>query len=175
MNTGEKQAVISVYDKSNLSHLMRSMVGLGWDIFATEGSAKVYKDDTGLEVSRFSDLVAASGEPVSPDREQIARSVSRIIVQKRTVQLVCVNLKPPQPIENSVLPRYTFDMGGLAMITAGNIAKALMVTAPEQYDPVIEQLRREDGIEPDFQHEMAYASRAHAQAYTDEYRHLTDD
>jgi phosphoribosylaminoimidazolecarboxamide formyltransferase / IMP cyclohydrolase len=160
-----RRALLSVSDKRGLVEFARGLADLGIEIVSTGGTAaeletagiptRSVEDYTGfpevldgrvktLNPRIYAGLLAVRSNPehVEVLREQ----------QIEPIDLVCVNLYPFEAVagtrgasEADVIEN--IDIGGPTLIRAAakNHAFAAVVTSPESYDAVLEELRSEDG------------------------------
>ncbi|HEY1538044.1 MAG TPA: bifunctional phosphoribosylaminoimidazolecarboxamide formyltransferase/IMP cyclohydrolase [Solirubrobacteraceae bacterium] len=160
------RALLSVSDKRGIVDFARGLAELGVQLVSTGGTAKVLAD-AGLEVRSIEDFTGfpeimdgrvktlhprlyAGLLAVRSNPEHLAAIAEHEIEE---VDLVCVNLYPfestaarrdateAQIIEN-------IDIGGPTMIRAAakNHAFAAVVTSPESYDAVLDELRGSAGL-----------------------------
>ncbi|HUR85108.1 MAG TPA: bifunctional phosphoribosylaminoimidazolecarboxamide formyltransferase/IMP cyclohydrolase [Solirubrobacteraceae bacterium] len=159
-----RRALLSVSDKRGVVEFARGLVGLGVEIVSTGGTATTLSS-SGLEVRSIEDF---TGFPEIMDGRVktlhprlyaglLALRSEQLHVDAAEehdiefVDLVCVNL---YPFERSVARRLpeseiieNIDIGGPTMIRAAakNHAFAAVVTSPESYDAVLDELRSSDG------------------------------
>ena len=156
-----RRALISVSDKRGVADFARGLVELGVEIVSTGGTATALRD-AGLDVRAIDDLTGfpeimdgrvktlnprlyAGLLALRDNEEHMSQAAEHDI---EFVDLVCVNLYPfertvaragvdaAEAIEN-------IDIGGPTMIRAAakNFAFAAVVTSPESYDAVLDELR----------------------------------
>lgn len=160
MRNPESYGVVSVSDKNGVPEFMGGLVGAGWRLFATEGSAEAFHETSEERVGSLDDLVELYTNKKVEERESTALAVAGLLT-RRCVQLVCVNLRPPKLVTDED-ENYTYvnlDVGGTAMITAAVSSGILTVTHQEDYGPLQKQLtRQKEGVSPSFRdylHEKA--------------------
>ena len=161
-----ERAIISVYDKTSIVEFGRGLTSLGVEILATGSTAK-HLSSSGIPVR---DVAEYTGFPEILDgrvktlHPRIAGGLLAIrsnpehmrqTAQNRVdlIDLVCVNLYPfAQTIRK---PGVSFeeiieniDIGGPSMIRAAakNFQDVAVLTSPEDYGPVLEQLRAGNGV-----------------------------
>ena len=165
MPSGCSRALISVSDKRGIADFARGLVELGVELVSTGGTATALRE-AGLEVRPIDDLTGfpeimdgrvktlnprlyAGLLALRDNEEHMAQAAEHEI---EFVDLVCVNLYPfestvaragvddAEAIEN-------IDIGGPTMIRAAakNFAFAAIVTSPESYDAVLDELRLAGG------------------------------
>jgi phosphoribosylaminoimidazolecarboxamide formyltransferase/IMP cyclohydrolase len=179
-----RTALISVSDKSGLVPFAQALVAQGARIISTGGSARTLRD-AGLPVTEVADH---SGFPEILDGRvktlvpQIhggilgRRDVSEHVAQMAQhgiapIDLVAVNLYPFEPtvargagydecVEN-------IDIGGPALIRAAakNHDFVTVLTEPEQYGEVLEEIAREGGTSLGLRRRLAGAAYARTAAY----------
>jgi phosphoribosylaminoimidazolecarboxamide formyltransferase/IMP cyclohydrolase len=161
-----RRALLSVSDKTGLADFARGLVELGVELVSTGGTARELQG-AGLEVRTIDDLTGfpeimdgrvktlhprlyAGLLAVRDNPEHVQSAADHDI---EWVDLVCVNLYPfertaarlgadaSEIIEN-------IDIGGPTMIRAAakNHAFAAVVTSPESYDAVLDELAESDGM-----------------------------
>lgn len=161
-----RRALLSVSDKRGVVEFARGLAELDVELVSTGGTARQLAD-AGIEVRTVEDFTGfpeimngrvktlhprlyAGLLAVRSDAEHVEAIAEHGIEQ---VDLVCVNLYPfertasrrdvgeAEVIEN-------IDIGGPTMIRAAakNHAYAVVVTSPESYDAVLDELRDADGM-----------------------------
>jgi phosphoribosylaminoimidazolecarboxamide formyltransferase/IMP cyclohydrolase len=161
-----RRALLSVYDKRGIVDFARGLAELGVEIVSTGGTASELTA-AGIEVRQIADLTGfpeimdgrvktlhaklyAGLLAVRSDPEHLRAAAEQDV---EFVELVCVNLYPfertaarasasdEEVIEN-------IDIGGPTMIRAAakNHAYAAVVTTPESYDAILDELRSSDGL-----------------------------
>jgi phosphoribosylaminoimidazolecarboxamide formyltransferase/IMP cyclohydrolase len=159
-----RRALLSVSDKRGIIEFARGLAGLGIEIVSTGGTATTL-ESAGLAVRSVEDFTGfpeimdgrvktlhprlyAGLLAVRSDQAHVDAAEEHEI---EYVDLVCVNL---YPFERSVARRLpeqeiieNIDIGGPTMIRAAakNHAFAAVVTSPESYDAVLDELRSSDG------------------------------
>ncbi len=159
-----RRALLSVSDKRGVIEFARGLAGLGVEIVSTGGTATTL-ESAGLAVRSVEDF---TGFPEIMDgrvKTLHPRLYAGLLALRSEqshvdaaeehdieyVDLVCVNL---YPFERSVARRLpeseiieNIDIGGPTMIRAAakNHAFAAVVTSPESYDAVLDELRSSDG------------------------------
>jgi phosphoribosylaminoimidazolecarboxamide formyltransferase/IMP cyclohydrolase len=161
-----RRALLSVSDKRGIVEFAHGLADLGVQLVSTGGTAKSLAD-AGLEVRSIEDFTGfpeimdgrvktlhprlyAGLLAVRSDPEHVAALAEHDIEE---VDLVCVNL---YPFESTAARRgvgeaeivENIDIGGPTMIRAAakNHAFAAVVTSPESYDAVLDELRTSGGL-----------------------------
>jgi phosphoribosylaminoimidazolecarboxamide formyltransferase/IMP cyclohydrolase len=157
-----RRALISVYDKTGVAAFARELVGLGVEVLASSGSAKLLADErvpvTPLEeLTGFGDLLGhrvVTLHPAVHGGILARRDVPEDLAQLEShgiepIDLVCVNLYPFErtvgrldvPWEDAI---EQIDIGGPALLRAAakNHAHVVPICRPEDYEPLIEEFRR---------------------------------
>ena len=156
MNTKIQRALLSVWDKGGLVDLARALHELGVELVSSGGTAKAISD-AGIPVTT---VEAVTGSPEMLDHRVVTlhpkihgglladrgKESHRADLETHGIQafdLVVSNLYPflDRPdIE-------TIDIGGPAMTRAAakNHAWVTIVTSPDQYEPLIEELHASNG------------------------------
>jgi len=158
-------ALISVYDKTALVEFARALLELGIKIISTGGTAKTLTDArisvTPVEqVTGFPEMLDGRVKTLHPRihagilarRDKQAHRADLSEHKIDPIDLVCVNLYPfvevtahpdcslEKAIEN-------IDIGGPTMVRAAakNYKHVAVVTSPDQYPLILQQLRENDG------------------------------
>ncbi|MDQ3723123.1 MAG: bifunctional phosphoribosylaminoimidazolecarboxamide formyltransferase/IMP cyclohydrolase, partial [Actinomycetota bacterium] len=155
-----RRALLSVSDKRGVVDFARGLAGLGVELVSTGGTAAALTE-AGLEVRAIEDFTGfpeimdgrvktlhprlyAGLLAVRDDQSHVDAASEHGI---EYVDLVCVNLYPFERAVASRLPPAqiieNIDIGGPTMIRAAakNFAFAAVVTSPESYDAVLDELR----------------------------------
>jgi phosphoribosylaminoimidazolecarboxamide formyltransferase/IMP cyclohydrolase len=155
-----RRALLSVSDKRGVVDFARGLAGLGVELVSTGGTAAALAEG-GLEVRAIEDF---TGFPEMMDgrvktlhprlyagllavRDEQSHVDAAAEHDIEYVDLVCVNLYPFERAVASRLPPAqiieNIDIGGPTMIRAAakNHAFAAVVTSPESYDAVLDELR----------------------------------
>jgi phosphoribosylaminoimidazolecarboxamide formyltransferase/IMP cyclohydrolase len=155
-----RRALLSVSDKRGVVDFARGLSGLGIELVSTGGTAAALAE-AGLEVRAIEDFTGfpemmdgrvktlhprlyAGLLAVRDDQSHVDAASEHDI---EYVDLVCVNLYPFERAVASRLPPAqiieNIDIGGPTMIRAAakNFAFAAVVTSPESYDAVLDELR----------------------------------
>jgi phosphoribosylaminoimidazolecarboxamide formyltransferase / IMP cyclohydrolase len=160
-----RRALLSVSDKTGIAEFARGLAGLGVELVSTGGTARALAE-AGLEVravedfTGFPEMMDGRVKTLHPrlyagllavrDSPEHVRAAHEHGIEP--VDLVCVNLYPfertiasgrasdEEAIEN-------IDIGGPTMIRAAakNHAYAVVVVRPQDYGPLLEELRADDG------------------------------
>src|SRR5919205_921164 len=160
-----KRALITVSDKTGIAEFARCLKQLGVEIVSTGGTAK-HLAEAGIETRPIDDVtgfpemldgrvktinpkIAAGVLAVRDNPEHVATLNEHGI---ETIDLVCVNL---YPFEQTAAKRSVdeaevienIDIGGPSLIRAAakNFAFTAVVTSPESYDAIADELRASDG------------------------------
>ncbi|HEX5451982.1 MAG TPA: bifunctional phosphoribosylaminoimidazolecarboxamide formyltransferase/IMP cyclohydrolase, partial [Candidatus Limnocylindrales bacterium] len=155
------RALLSVADRKGLAEFARSLLGLGVELFATEGTRESLAAD-GIEVRPIEDLTGTpslaggqvrtfhpqiyAGILARRDRpEQMAELTEHGLAP---IDLVIVNVRPFAPQVGSQIVGLheaveMIDVGGLALLSAAarNFAGVAAVCSAEYYGPVLADLR----------------------------------
>jgi phosphoribosylaminoimidazolecarboxamide formyltransferase/IMP cyclohydrolase len=160
-----KRALLSVSDKSGLVPLGQALIGLGWELVSTGGTARALAE-AGLPVVGISDV---TGFPEMMDgrvktlhprvhagilaRRHVAEDLAAIAEHSiGLIDLVVVNLypfaeaaaKPDLPFDQLI---DEIDIGGPSLLRAAakNFRDVLVVVDPADYSRVMEALRTDGG------------------------------
>src|SRR4051795_11969151 len=159
-----RRALITVSDKTGIAEFARCLQELGVEIVSTGGTAK-HLNEAGLDVRAIDDFtgfpemldgrvktinpkIAAGVLAVRDNAEHVGTLNEHGL---ETIDLVCVNLYPfeqtaaKRPVSDEEVIE-NIDIGGPTLIRAAakNHAFAAVVTTPESYDAVLEELRDGD-------------------------------
>jgi phosphoribosylaminoimidazolecarboxamide formyltransferase/IMP cyclohydrolase len=174
------RALISTYDKSGLATFARGLAALEIELVASGGTAGLL-EDVGLDVTRvesltsFPEMLGGRVKTLHPrvhagilarrDVEEDVRALEEQAIEP--FDLVCVNL---YPFESAVATHGVteeqavelIDIGGPALLrgAAKNFAHCAPVCRPEDYEPVLEELR--EAGELSLETRRALAARAFA-------------
>jgi phosphoribosylaminoimidazolecarboxamide formyltransferase/IMP cyclohydrolase len=155
------RALISVYDKHGIDTFAKALEDLGFEIVSSGGTAS-FLEENGIEVTAV-EAVTAAPEMLGGRVKTLHPAIHAGILARRDLDedvatlaahgiepfdLVCVNLYP----FTSVAGRFgveeadiieMIDVGGPSLLRAAakNFAYVAPVCRPEQYDPVIAELR----------------------------------
>jgi phosphoribosylaminoimidazolecarboxamide formyltransferase/IMP cyclohydrolase len=171
-----KRALLSVYDKTGVVGLAASLHELGWSLVSSGGTARVLAE-SGLPVTDVADLTgvpAILGHRVvtlhpkvhgallaDPDDPAHADDMAAHGIEP--IDLVVVNLYPfgREPGIEMI------DVGGPAMVRAAakNHAHVGVVVDPDDYEPVLEELRSADSLGDATRRRLARKAFAHTAAY----------
>ncbi|MFH1716493.1 MAG: bifunctional phosphoribosylaminoimidazolecarboxamide formyltransferase/IMP cyclohydrolase [Planctomycetota bacterium] len=165
MDVKVKRALISVSDKGGVVDFARKLSGMGVEIISTGGTAKQLAkagiDVTGIEsVTGFPEMMDGRVKTLHPKihgallglRDKTEHTAAMKQHDIEPIDLVCVNLYPfeqtiakpdctlAEAIEN-------IDIGGPSMLrsAAKNHKFVTVVTEPDQYDKVIEEMEKNSG------------------------------
>ncbi|MBA2299452.1 MAG: bifunctional phosphoribosylaminoimidazolecarboxamide formyltransferase/IMP cyclohydrolase, partial [Chloroflexi bacterium] len=180
-----RRALLSVSDKTGLADLGRGLVGRGFELVSTGGTARVLRD-AGLPVT---DVAAVTGSPEMLDgrvKTLHPRVHGGLLADRRLddhrrqllsagiapFELLVVNLYPfaaalerPGITVDELIEE--IDIGGPSMVRAAakNHANVAIVTSSSRYEAVLQALDREGGLDERFRRELALEAFAHTAAY----------
>jgi phosphoribosylaminoimidazolecarboxamide formyltransferase / IMP cyclohydrolase len=161
-----ERALISVYDKSGLDEFAQGLVELGVEIVSSGGTS-AFLEEMGVPVTRIEEitqvpeLLGGRVKTLHPRihaailaRRDQPEDVSALQEQEiRPIDLVCVNLYPFRETvarhgvreEDAV---EVIDIGGPAMLRAAakNFAHVAPVCRGQQYELILDELRRDGGL-----------------------------
>ena len=161
-----ERALISVYDKTGIVEFARGLAGLNVEIVSTGGTSRLLASN-GIPVREVSDLtgfpeildgrvktinprIAGGVLAIRENAEHMRQAAQHKI---SLIDLVCVSLYPF--VETVRKPGVHFDevienidIGGPSMIRAAskNFQDVAVVTAPEDYTPVLDALKSGNGV-----------------------------
>ncbi len=156
-----KRALISVSDKGGIVDFAKELAGLGIELISTGGTYRLLKEN-GLKVKEVSE-VTGFPEMLDGRVKTLHPKVHAGILARRdvpehmkaiadkgidTIDMVVINLYPfKQTVlkEGATLDEIVenIDIGGPSMIRAAakNYKSVAVVTSPDQYPPILEQLK----------------------------------
>ena len=165
MDVKIKTALISVSDKSGIGDFAKQLSSLGVKIISTGGTAKALSkarlNVVGIEsVTGFPEMMDGRVKTLHPkihgallglrDKAEHAAAIKAHNIEP--IDLVCVNLypfeqttaKPDCTLEDAI---ENIDIGGPSMLrsAAKNHKYVTVVTSPDQYGKVIEQMQENNG------------------------------
>src|SRR4051794_29548672 len=160
-----RRALITVSDKTGVAEFARCLRELGVEIVSTGGTAK-HLAEAGIDTRPIDDLTGfpemldgrvktinpkiAAGVLAVRDNPEHVSTLNEHGIE--AIDLVCVNLYPFEQTaarrgvdEHEVIEN--IDIGGPSLIRASakNFAFTAVVTSPEAYDAIAEELRAENG------------------------------
>lgn len=158
------RAILSVWNKTGVVDFARGLLELGFEVFSTGGTKRALSE-AGVavrevaELTGFPEILDGRVKTLHPavyggilarrDMESHMEQLAKSGIA--TIDLVAVNLYPF--IQTVVKPDVTLDealenidIGGPTMIRAAakNFPQVLVVVDPDDYGPILEQLRRGD-------------------------------
>ncbi len=136
------KALLSVSDKRDLDRFAASLTKLGYELYATSGTAK-YLSEQGIKVNPLSTITGFSSMAdgrVKTLNEKIFSMILDPVAREgeEHFDLVVVNLYPFLESvgkgENEMIEN--FDVGGVALLRAGakNFSRVTVISSPTQYD-----------------------------------------
>ena len=179
------RALLSTYDKTGLATFARGLAELEFELVASGGTAGLL-EDVGLDVIRvesltsFPEMLGGRVKTLHPrvhagilarrDVEEDVRALEEQAIEP--FDLVCVNL---YPFEAAVAAHGVaeeqavelIDIGGPAMLrgAAKNFASCAPVCRPEDYEPVLDELRAAGELSADSRRRLATRAFAATAAY----------
>ena len=180
-----RRALLSVSDKRGLAELGAGLVGRGFELVSTGGTARALRE-AGLPVTDvsavtgFAEVLDGRVKTLHPsihagvlaDRRQPAHREALLIAGIAPFELVVVNLYPfavaaerdgvafDELIEE-------IDIGGPALIRAGakNHASVTVITSPDRYSAVLDALAAPGGLSLGLRSALAVEAFRHTAAY----------
>jgi phosphoribosylaminoimidazolecarboxamide formyltransferase / IMP cyclohydrolase len=179
------RALISVWDKNGVADFARGLAAVGFELVSSGGTAD-FLTDAGLEVTRV-ETVTAAPEMLGGRVKTLHPRIHAGILARRDLpedmetlaeheiepfDLVCVNLYPFTSVaarlgvEESEAVEM-IDVGGPSMLRAAakNYAHVAAVSKPEQYEPVLEELRARGELSLELRRSLANEAFATTAAY----------
>lgn len=155
MNEGKKIALISVFHKGGITEFARQLLGMGWEILASGGTAR-HLQEAGLSVRDIATLV---GEPILGHRVvTLSREIHAGLLAKEEhrqelesrgipwIDLVCVDLYPLQleiarPGSTPESVTEMTDIGGPALLRSAAKGRRIVVCDPQDRQTVINEIK----------------------------------
>ena len=180
-----RRALLSVSDKTGLVELGRGLVGRGFELVSTGGTARTLRD-AGLPVT---DVAAVTGSPEMLDgrvKTLHPRIHGGLLADRRLAdhrrQLIAAGIAPFALVVVNLYPFAAalerpgitiddlieeIDIGGPSMVRAAakNHANVAIVTSPARYPDVLAALDTSAGLDERFRRELAIEAFAHTAAY----------
>jgi phosphoribosylaminoimidazolecarboxamide formyltransferase/IMP cyclohydrolase len=169
-------ALLSVYDKTGLEHLARTLRALGWGLVSSGGTSRTL-EEWGIEhasvesVTGSPEMLGGRVKTLHPrihggilaDRSQASHRADLDAHGIAPIDLVVCNLYPFRS-EPSI---EMIDVGGPTMLRAAakNHAHVGVIVDPADYGPVLDELRREGALSEATRRRLARAAFAHTAAY----------
>ncbi len=177
MSRAARRALISVSDKTGLGPFAKGLVGVGFEILSTGGTAKFLKEQgiKVIDVSSYTEFPEIMGGRVKTLHPRIHGAIlgrpdlpddAAAIAEHGIIpfELVVVNL---YPFEQTIAKEGVqvaeaieqIDIGGPSMVrsSAKNHAYVGIVTSPDQYDSVLKQVSG-DGLTLELRRQLAGAA-----------------
>jgi phosphoribosylaminoimidazolecarboxamide formyltransferase/IMP cyclohydrolase len=177
--------LISVWDKTGVEAFARGLDELGFELVSSGGTAD-FLEEHGLEVTRVEEVTAAP-EMLGGRVKTLHPRIHAAILARRDLpedlqtlaeheiepfDLVCVNLYPfaskagKRGVNEEEVVEM-IDVGGPSMLRAAakNFAHVIPVCTPDQYEPVLDELRLDGGLSSDTRHALATTAFATTAAY----------
>ncbi len=177
MRTKITRALLSVFDKDGLSELARALADLGVELVSSGGTATAI-EDAGLPVTRVADV---TGSPEMLEHRVVTLHpaihggiLADLGKESHRADLDRLGIRPFELVVSNLYPFLerpdveTIDIGGPTMVRAAakNHAWVTIVTSPDQYAPLIAELRANDGtIGDETRRDFALEAFAHTAAY----------
>lgn len=184
MSKSAGNALISVYNKTDIVQFVKGLQKMGWHIFASGGNARAI-GAAGIEVTDVSELVG--GEAILGHRVvTLSREISAGLLADRNseqdmaemrrlglpvIDLVCVDMYPleteiakPDATKQSVIEQT--DIGGPTMLRSAAKGRRIVLSHAEQRQRVLEWLKAGKPDEAAFLDELAARAEYEVTRYT---------
>src|SRR5262249_14151294 len=172
-----RRALLSVYDKTGLVDFARGLVDLGFELVSSGKTASALAEAGGPvttveDVTGAPEMLDGRGKTLHPRipgglLADLGKGSHRAPPQAQGITPHQRRVRTPDPfLERPDIE--TIDIGGPAMVRAAakNHAWVGVVTGPDQYDGVLEELRARDGVLSDAtRRRLALEAFAHTAAY----------
>ena len=170
------RALLSVWDKTGLVELARGLAELGWELVSSGGTAAALRD-AGVPVTEVAEVTGAPemlGGRVKTLHPAIHGGI--LADRSRPEHLDDLAARGIEPIDLVVCNLYPFrsdpsveliDVGGPTMVRAAakNFDGVGVVVRPEDYGPVLDELREAGALSAATRRRLARAAFAHTAAY----------
>src|SRR3954454_16620509 len=177
MRTKIRRALLSVYDKTGLVDFARALQELGVELVSS-GNTSAVLEDAGIPVTRV-EAVTDSPEMLDGRVKTLHPKIHGGLLadlgnEKHRHDLDLYGIRPFDLVVSNLYPFLerpeidTIDIGGPAMTRAAakNHEWVTIVTSPDQYGPLIEELRANDGaVGSEIRREYAREAFARTAAY----------
>jgi phosphoribosylaminoimidazolecarboxamide formyltransferase / IMP cyclohydrolase len=170
------RALLSVWDKAGLAALAAGLVELGWELVSSGGTAAALAE-AGIPVTEVAEVTGAP-EMLGGRVKTLHPAVHGGILADRSKpdHLADLEARGIEPIDLVVCNLYPFatdpsveliDVGGPTMVRAAakNFASVGVVVRPEDYGPVLDELRSGGTLSDATRRRLARAAFAHTAAY----------
>ena len=169
-------ALLSVYDKTGLEHLARTLRSMGWALVSSGGTSRALGEwgiaHTSVEeVTGSPEMLGGRVKTLHPrihggilaDRSQASHRADLEAQGIEPIDLVVCSLYPFRSDPSVEL----IDVGGPTMVRAAakNFAHVGVIVDPGDYGPVLDELRREGALSAATRRRLARAAFAHTAAY----------
>ncbi len=178
------RALLSVSDKTGLADFARRLVGLGWTLIASGGTARTLRD-AGLPVTDVADVTGApemlggrvktlhpavhAGILARPTETDVAELAAHGI---QPIDLVVCNLYPFREMVAGPDVSLTeaveqIDIGGVTLLRAAakNFERVTVICAPDDYEPVLAELTAHGEVSAETRRRLAVKAFAHTRDY----------
>lgn len=178
-----KRAILSVYDKTNLTSFAQELHALGWELIASGGTARLLRE-ADLPARDVAEITGAPemlggrvktlhpaihGGILAQDTPADRADLARYAIQP--IDLVVCNLYPftqtiARPGVTLAQAIEQIDIGGVTLLRAAakNFARVTVVCDPLDYERVLAALRVGD-VPQALRHELAAKAFAHTRDY----------
>src|SRR5438270_4216320 len=178
------RALLSVDDKTGLISLARGLQDLGWELVATDGTRAALAAE-GITARSVEDI---TGSPTLLDGrvKTLHPKVHAAILARRSNEKHMAELKGQgiEPIDLVASNLYPFreaaasgasgdallekiDIGGVTLLRAAakNHSDVVILSRPERYGPVLEELRERGSVSVETRRQLAAEAFSHTAAY----------
>lgn len=178
-----KRAILSVYDKTGICDFAHELAGMGWELIASGGTARMLRK-VGLpvldvaEVTGAPEMLGGRVKTLHPAihggilARDLPEDMADLAARKiQPIDLVACNLYPfeetiSQPDVTLEMAVEQIDIGGVTLVRAAakNFVRVLVLCDPTDYDPVLEALRK-NNVDMPKRRELAIKAFAHTRDY----------
>ncbi|MDP8011767.1 MAG: bifunctional phosphoribosylaminoimidazolecarboxamide formyltransferase/IMP cyclohydrolase [Thermoplasmata archaeon] len=162
------RAIVSVSDRRNINVLVKELIDMNAEIYATSGTLNYLitnnlKVKSIEELTNFPEILSGRVKTLHPNvfggilaRSDQLKEIEKLKIKK--IDLVVVNLYPfeqTDKIEEKLIEN--IDIGGVSLIRAAakNFESVAVVTDPDDYSIIIENLKEKNEIPIEIRKELA--------------------
>ena len=170
------RALLSVYDKTGLEAFARGLVSLGYELISSGGTSRALAaaDIPHVEVETVTGAPEMLGGRVKTLHPRIHGGI--LADRSKPDHMAALAEQGIEPIDLVACNLYPFraepsiemiDVGGPTMVRAAakNHDSVAVLVDPADYQPVLDELRREGGLSDETRRRLARAAFAHTAAY----------
>src|SRR5438552_4225622 len=178
------RALLSVDDKTGLIALARGLQELGWELVATDGTRAALAAE-GVTARSIEDLTGSptllDGRVKTLHPKIHAAILARRANEKHMQELKAQSIEPIDLVASNLYPfreaaasgasgdalLEKIDIGGVTLLRAAakNHSDVIILSRPERYGPVLEELRERGSVSVETRRQLAAEAFSHTAAY----------